>query len=425
MKSIKESFLKEVLQYIKSKEAKVLVQKELSFHLRKSKAELESYGMNEEAAEEKAVRQMGSPAELGQQLNKLHRPKVDWILLVLFVAALGMGFLPLLSIQEPYTNLVGHQAIYIVIGALTALTMMYFDYRKLEKWCWLFLGTGVFILLALILFPTHMVNGSPYIRVVVFNISEMTALPFLFLFWAAYLSKKNPKFWLMTTVYVITTYLFLSLPALSVVMIYSLLLLVLFWASATKRKTVYLTTTFAAFMLMLFAGLFWLSGKPYQKERLLGFLNAEADPNGAGYMYIKIKELMTNGGWFGNEKFAEFWPEMSTDFAFVNVTYIYGWIVAGILVLVLLLLAVRMGFMTNQIKDRFGKQLVIGAIALFTIQFLYNIGMSLGFLPIISISLPFISYGLTPAVLNSFVIGIALSVYRRKDLVPAVGSSKN
>lgn len=426
MKNRKESFLQEVLQYIQSKEAKKFVQKELAFHLRKSKAELESKGMNEESAEEAAVRQMGNPTELGQQLNKLHRPKIDWMLLALFIAALGMGFLPLLSVQAPYAeNFVAKQAIFIVIGAVTAVTMMYVDYRKLEKWNWLFLGAGILILLALLVFPTHMINGSPYILVLGFNISEITALPFLFLFWAAYLSKNKPNIWLMIFLYFITTYLFLCLPALSVVMNYSLFLLVLFWGSAIKRKTVYVTTAVASFILLLIAVLFWFGSKPYQKERLLGFLHAEDYPNGAGYMYIKIKALITGGGWFGNESAAaEFLPEMSTDLVFANVIYTYGWIVAGILVLLLLLMAVRMGYMTKQVRDHFGRQLVLGAIALFTIQFVYNVGMILGFLPIISISLPFISYGLTPAILNSFIIGVALSVYRRKDLVPTFESGR-
>jgi cell division protein FtsW (lipid II flippase) len=135
-------------------------------------------------------------------------------------------------------------------------------------------------------------------------------------------------------------------------------------------------------------------------------------------MYIKIKQLITGGGWFGNEKATQFVPEISTDFAFANVTYFHGWLVASGLVLMLVLLSCRMLFITKKIKDPFGKQLVTGVIALYSIQVFYNLGMSLGLLPFISISLPFISYGLTPAVLNSFIIGVVLSVYRRKDLIP-------
>ena len=49
-------------------------------------------GLSEEVAEGKAVEQMGSPIKLGRELNKLHKPKVDWFLLILLVVAMGLGF---------------------------------------------------------------------------------------------------------------------------------------------------------------------------------------------------------------------------------------------------------------------------------------------------------------------------------------------
>jgi cell division protein FtsW (lipid II flippase) len=409
----------EVLQQIKSKEAQNFVQKELTYHMRETKSELVSQGLTEEVAEEKAVMQMGSPSELGQNFNRLHRPKIDWMLLGLFIIALGMGLLPILSVKgETYSySLVANQTVFILAGTATALVMMYFDYRKLKNWDWLFLSIGMLMLLALLLIPNIMVNGTPYIRILGFNISSITALPFLFLFWASYLSKQKPNLWVIISIYMMTAFLFVSLTALPVAMIYSFLMLALYWGSAFSRKAIYMMTCIIAGLSVIFSTLLWFVSKPYQKERIFGFLNPEADPSGSGYMYIKINELMTAGGWFGNEKAPQFVPEMSTDFAFANVTYYYGWLVASGLVLVLVLLASRMLFMTRKIKDPFGKQLVTGAIALFTIQVFYNLGMSLGLLPFISLSLPFISHGLTPAVLNSFIIGVALSVYRRKDLV--------
>lgn len=252
--------------------------------------------------------------------------------------------------------------------------MMYFDYLKLKKWKWLFLAIGLSMLLALLFIPNLMVNDTPYIRILGLNISSLTALPFFFLFWASYLSKQKPKPWVIIPIYLTTAFLFVSLTALPVAMIYSFLMLVLFWSSTFSRKTIYITTCIVAGMSVIFSTLLWVVSNPYQKDRILGFLNPEADPDGFGYMYIKINDLMRSGGWFGNEKAPQFVPEMSTDFAFANVTYYYGWLVASALVLVLVLLACRMLFMTKKIKDPFGKQLVTGAIALFSIQFIYNLG---------------------------------------------------
>lgn len=87
-----EHFLQEVTNHIKSKEAKDLVAAELDFHLKQTKNMWIGKGLSEEIAENKAVEQMGSPSKLGQELNKLHKPKVDWFLLILLVAAMGLGF---------------------------------------------------------------------------------------------------------------------------------------------------------------------------------------------------------------------------------------------------------------------------------------------------------------------------------------------
>jgi len=100
----------------------------------------------------------------------------------------------------------------------------------------------------------------------------------------------------------------------------------------------------------------------------------------------------------------------------MSFTYYYGWLFGIALVVLLSLFASRIMGVMRKINDLYGKLLLIGAIALYTIQFVSNIGMSLGYFPMTSMSLPFISYGLMPILLNAFLIGVVLSVYRRKDL---------
>lgn len=127
-----EHFLKEVTNHIKSKEAKDLVATELNFHLKQAKNMWMDKGLSEEVAEDKAVEQMGSPIKLGQELNKLHKPKVDWFLISLLVAAMGLGFLPVIAFG--YMNdLLMDKVIFVVLGIATALGMMLINYRKLER----------------------------------------------------------------------------------------------------------------------------------------------------------------------------------------------------------------------------------------------------------------------------------------------------
>lgn len=417
MKNVKEHFLHEVLHYIKSKEAKELVHKELSYHLKQAKLELLSKGLSESEAEEKSVMQMGSPTELGQHFNKIYRPKMDWILLGLFFITIMMGLLPTVNVQDQADiYYLMKQTIFIVMGIVVALIVMFVDYRKMAKLTWFFLASGLLILLVLNFIPNLTINGVKYFRIAGLTIGGTTVLPLLLMFWASYLSKEKPKFLVTIGIYLFTLFLFMGLPDMVNGVIYSVLVLALFCGSAFKKKIIYTTIGVCA-CLMAILLIFLFTTESYQRIRLLVFLHPEDYADTAGYIYLKVKELMTGGGWFGNQDHPKYVIEMSTDLAFANITYYYGWILAGFLVIVLTLLLVRMVVISGQIQDRFGRQLMVGVCALFSTQFVYNIGMVLGFLPIISMSLPFISYGMTPTVLNSFLIGVALSVYRRKHLI--------
>ncbi len=77
----------------------------------------------------------------------------------------------------------------------------------------------------------------------------------------------------------------------------------------------------------------------------------------------------------------------------------------------------RISLIFRTVKDPFGKMLVSGSFAIFTAQVTVSIGMSLGLLPIISVSLPFMSYGALSAMINAFLFGLVLSVYHKKDMI--------
>lgn len=119
-----ERFLKEVTNHIKSKEAKDLVATELDFHLKQTKNMWVEKGLSEEVAEGKAVEQMGSPIKLGRELNKLHKPKVDWFLLILLVGAMGLGFLPIIALGHT-NDLLMNKVIFVILGIATAVGMIF------------------------------------------------------------------------------------------------------------------------------------------------------------------------------------------------------------------------------------------------------------------------------------------------------------
>lgn len=146
-------------------------------------------------------------------------------------------------------------------------------------------------------------------------------------------------------------------------------------------------------------------------------MNPEEYANDAGFLYLRLKELTSSVGWLGTFVKQNSIPVAHTDFVFASLTNYYGYLFAIVLVAILALFIVRMVVISYKIIDDFGKLLVVGGVALYAVPFVYNISMTLGLLPIAGVSLPFISYGLMPTVMNTFIMGVVLSVYRRKDLV--------
>ena len=410
-------YLEEVTDQIQSKEAKKYISVELESHLKEAKDSFIKKGLNETEAEEKAICQMGSSWQLGKQLNKLHRPKVDWLMVFLMILIVSLSFLPIIALDNAdmgsYTE---NKIIIVIIGIAVIFGLMFFDYKKLKKHTWLFFGTGMFILLLLHFFPSHYMNGYPIFEIGPITINGLSSIPFFFLFWASFFNTGKAKLWQATLIFFITSFMFLSIGGFSTFFIHSVMVFSMIWLSNIKSLKI-LGATLTAMFLVTIAGLaIWPFLEEYQLERLLSFLNPENFSDSSGYLYIRVKELMLSAGWFGNGIDQEFIPDSHTDFVFVNITYHFGWVLAGFLVVTLALVLARMLFTLKKIKDSYGKMLIIGGVTLFSTQFIYNIGMTLGFFPMISMSLPFVSYGLTPTLLNSIIIGIFLSVYRRKDL---------
>ena len=408
-----ERFVSEVTNHIKSKEAKSFVATELDFHLKQAKNTWIEKGLSEEVAENKAVEQMGSPINLGQELNKLHKPKVDWFLLILLVAAMGLGFLPVFVFE--YTNEVMiNKVIFIILGVVTAIGMMLLDYRKLERMGWLFYIIGVVVLLILYCFSNASMIGEPLIQIGPIAIDCLMAVPFFFLAWASFFNNSRLKIIHLVVLYLFSLYLFLIVSTLSSIFIYLTMVFVMLWWSKLGKKTSLIITVVPICLFIIKVSVSWSSG--YHLDRLLGYLNPESDAGGAGFMYIRLKEVMSSAGWFGTYGDMKFIPAPDTDFVFASLTYYYGYWLALILVFVLSLFVARLIVISYKINDRYGKLLLVGGLTLFVFQFIYNVGMILGLLPLAAISLPFISYGLTPTVFHALIMGIVLSVYRRKGI---------
>lgn len=159
---------------------------------------------------------------------------------------------------------------------------------------------------------------------------------------------------------------------------------------------------------------------PYQKERVLTFLNPDRDPLGQGYnstqaiIAIGAGKFTGRGLGFGSQSQLRFLPEAQTDFIFTVIGEELG--MAGVIVLLVLFSTIlyRLIRIVQRANDDFIAVTVSGIAILFFVQFFVNAGANVGLLPITGVPLPFVSYGGSSIIVNLFLVGIAESMVEKK-----------
>lgn len=143
----------------------------------------------------------------------------------------------------------------------------------------------------------------------------------------------------------------------------------------------------------------WNSLAPYQKNRLLVFLDPSIDPRGAGWHVIQSRVAIGSGGLFGKgftqgtQKRLAFLPEQHTDFIFSVVGEEIGFIGTAGVLFVFGLILWRMARIAEKVADPFAGIVVFGIFGAWFAHIVVNIGMTVGVMPITGIPLPFLSYG--------------------------------
>jgi len=160
----------------------------------------------------------------------------------------------------------------------------------------------------------------------------------------------------------------------------------------------------------------------YQKMRLLTFLDPGRDPRGAGYQIIQSKIAIGSGGVLGkgylggSQTRLEFLPEKHTDFVFSVLGEEFGLLGSLLVILLFGFVFYRTVRIAVRCRSRFASNVAFGAGTILMFQFFVNIGMTLGFMPVTGLALPFLSYGGTSLALSWTLIGLIVSAgYRWQE----------
>ena len=193
--------------------------------------------------------------------------------------------------------------------------------------------------------------------------------------------------------------------------------LVVAWLAGVRVKFfIYSTLIFISLLPIAISLL-----KPYQKARILTFLNPEKDPLGAGYQIIQSKIAIGSGGLFGkgflngSQSYLDYLPEKHTDFIFTLFSEEFGFFGSIFILLLYGLIISRIVKIGNMTRSNFGKLYCYSFATAFFIYVVVNMSMVLGLLPIVGSPLPIMSYGGSSMMAMMLGLGIAMSCKIYKD----------
>lgn len=357
-------------------------------------------------------------------------PQINWGLVVMTILLFAVGMLNLYSASAyrgedgviMLSSFYQKQAIWGVAGFGIMLACMLFDYRHFKNLAWpLFLLT-VLLLLAVPVVGVTVNNAKRWISFGFFNLqpSELAKISVLIMA-AKFLSmSKEPLGWkglfqLLAIIFV-PVVLILKQPDLGT----ALNVLLLVGGIILYRGLQPWVFRICCLSVPLLAPFGWHFMKPYQKDRVLTFLNPERAPKDEGFQIIQSKitigsgEIWGRGFLEGTQSKLRFLPEKHTDFAVAVFSEEWGFVGSVVLVTMFCIFLLCIVNTATDAKDRFGSTLVIGVFFYFFWQILINIGMVTGMMPVVGMPLPFISYGGSATVVNFFLIGVVLNVSMRR-----------
>jgi rod shape determining protein RodA len=248
-----------------------------------------------------------------------------------------------------------------------------------------------------------------------FQFSEILK-PFLALAFATHLSEENnpdPKSFLLDVILLVPVVLLIFFqPDLGSALLYAA---VGFFALFVFGFPL---TWFLVLVLPVIVAspVFWLSLHEYQKQRILTFIHNNHDPLGASYNGIQSVIAVGSGSLFGKgisegtQSLLRFLPERHTDFIFATIAEGLGFMGTTIIIIAFIILVLRMYTLFRRSGDRFSQIFLILSFGFLLLQGFVNMAMNMGLLPIVGITLPFVSFGGSSLLSNCIFLGLITSI---------------
>ena len=362
-------------------------------------------------------------------MRKRELKNVEWTILIVAVILCVIGLVALFSAtQETEHADFNKQCIWFVVSLVIMVGAMLVDYEMLVKISPVIYGMFIILLIGVLFTPE--INGATSwfdIGFFSFQPGEFAKI-FVILFLALAINKiqergkqeinRPTRLLALIAILGVPVLLIIKQPDFGTAAAYILAAALMIIAAGIDKRYIIATIILVAVSIPLIYNFIL---PDHAKQRIDIFLNPEADPRGAGYNIIQSKLAIGAGGLTGmgllkgNQTQLGYLYPKTTDFIFAVVGEEMGFIIAGTVIILYVLLITKSLYVAKTAKDELGSLIATGITGIFLFHVVENIGMVMGLLPITGVPLPFISYGGSSLMTNFMLIGIILNISSKRQ----------
>ncbi len=348
---------------------------------------------------------------------------IDWILVGSVIPILGAGLVTMNSFSGKST-LFQHQLVWIAISLTIFFLLSFVDFRFLKRTNVLTVLFGIACTLLISLFVLgHVAKGAQsWFRLGLFSFqpSDLAKIV-LILILAKYFSRRHIEIANIRHILVSGLYAFIIFTLILIQPDFGYAITIFFiWLGMVMVSGIKKQHILAVVLIctVSFLGLWMYALKPYQKDRIKTFVNPLADIHGAGYnayqstIAVGSGQLLGKGIGYGTQSKLNFLPEYQTDFIFAAFAEEWGFV--GVMILFFLYGVFMWRLLTNAFfgASNFEVLYGIGLAILFMVNFIINVGMNIGILPVTGVTIPFMSYGGSHLLAEFTALGILMGMRR-------------
>lgn len=441
-----EQYLEKLLSQIRCKKARPFIAEELKNHMECQIEDNLQEGMEYEEAERKAVEDMGDPIEVGISLDRIHKPRMAWGLLLLMAVISVFGIWVQCSIlsQDSYQNLDAFsQAVYrgnvasfvvsVCIGFILGCLVYFLDYTGIAKYAkvigWVIIALGVLVVVGFFGVDLHGVRYR-----VGFGALSVAVAPLMMFYvpvYAGILYKYRNGEWkefLKALMWMIVpVFIAFKIPnvAAAGIMLVSMFLQLMAavlkgWFRIPIKRTIVCLWTAILILPATILGMLYSFHllEQYQEDRIRSFLAGTGE---GSFLTGRIRALLTKAQWWGcsDAQVIGNLPEFNRDYIFTYVITTYGGLIGLLIIVVLVALILSVFSIAFKQKNELGLVMGVGCGSLLLVNLGVNVLGAIGAIPPVSSFLPFFSLGRDNVLLSYVLVGIVMSIYRFKDVYPA------